>query len=275
MPTVPANDGVTLSYRVHGSGPTTLIYMHGWAGSGAHFDEVIGELDLNALRVITMDFRGHGDSEKAVKSYDLDRIADDVWNVADAAGAANLVLVGFSMSGKFAQYVALRRPERVSGLVLVAGFPAAEMAFPQDVVRDWVSRAGDRGRLHELIMPFISEPVDASVLDRYVDHATKVPAAALDCTLQACIRSSFADRVELLTMPTLIVGGKQDAYFDSEAVARMARSLPCARGVCLECNHEIPMERPHELAHLLEAFVAGLGVGCRTRADETAQPAMS
>jgi pimeloyl-ACP methyl ester carboxylesterase len=78
-----------------------------------------------------------------------------------------------------------------------------------------------------------------------------------------------------LTMPTLIVGGRRDAYFDSEAVARLARSLPCARGVCLECNHEIPMERPHELAHLLEAFIGGLGVGCRTRSDQAAEPAMS
>lgn len=275
MATVAANDRITLSYRVHGSGPTTILYLHGWAGSGAHFDEVIGELDLNAIRVVTMDFRGHGDSEKAVQPYDLDRIAEDVWTVADAAAATDLVLVGFSMSGKFAQYVALRRPERVSGLVLVAGFPASEMAFPQDVARDWVSRAGDRARLRELIMPFISEPVDAAVLDRYVDHATKVPAAALECTLQACIRTAFADRVGLLTMPTLIVGGRRDAYFDAEAVARLARSLPCARGVCLECNHEIPMERPHELAHLLEAFVAGLGAGCRTRADETPEPAMS
>ena len=275
MATVPANDRITLSYRVHGSGPTTILYLHGWAGSGAHFDEVIGELDLNAIRVVTMDFRGHGDSEKAVQPYDLDRIAEDVWTVADAAAATDLVLVGFSMSGKFAQYVALRRPERVSGLVLVAGFPASAMAFPQDVARDWVSRAGDRARLRELITPFISEPVDAAVLDRYVDHATKVPAAALECTLQACIRTAFADRVGLLTMPTLIVGGRRDAYFDAEAVARLARSLPCARGVCLECNHEIPMERPHELAHLLEAFVAGLGAGCRTRADETPEPAMS
>jgi pimeloyl-ACP methyl ester carboxylesterase len=274
MPTVPANDGVTLSYRVHGSGPTTIMYLHGWAGSGAHFDEVISELDLNAIRVVTMDFRGHGDSERAGEPYDLDRIAEDVWNVADAAGATNLVLVGFSMSGKFAQYVALRRPERVSGLVLVAGFPASEMAFPQDVARDWVSRAGDRARLRELVMPFISEPVDAAVLDRYVDHATKVPAAALECTLQACIGTTFADRVGLLTMPTLIVGGRRDAYFDAEAVAQLARGLPCARGVCLECNHEIPMERPHELAHLLEAFVAGLGVGCRTRSDQTPEPAM-
>ena len=65
MATVPSNDGVTLSYRIHGSGPTTVMYLHGWAGSGEHFDEVIAELDLNALRVITMDFRGH-DRRRAV-----------------------------------------------------------------------------------------------------------------------------------------------------------------------------------------------------------------
>ena len=266
MQTVLADDGVTLSYRVHGNGPTTLLFMHGWAGSAVYFDEVVGELDLNALRVITMDFRGHGDSEKAVKPYDPDRIADDVWTVADAAGATKVVLVGFSMSGKFAQYVAVRHPDRVPGLVLVAGFPASVIPFPQDVVRDWVARAGDRERLRELLAPFISEPVDAAVLDRFLDNAVKVPAAVLECTLQTCISTSFAERVESLHMPMLIIGGRRDPIFSQEAVAQLARSLPCARGISLECNHEIPMERPHELAHVIEAFVSGLGVGCRTRA---------
>jgi pimeloyl-ACP methyl ester carboxylesterase len=68
--------------------------MHGWAGSGAHFEEVIAELDLNAIRVITMDFRGHGDSEKAVKPYGLDQIADDVWSVAEAAARRTLCSSG-------------------------------------------------------------------------------------------------------------------------------------------------------------------------------------
>lgn len=264
MASVQTDDRVTISYQVHGSGPTTILYMHGWAGSGAQFDEALGELDLNALRVITMDFRGHGESDKAVSPFGLERIADDVWSVADAVGSKELVLVGFSMSGKFAQYVALGRPERVVGLVLLAGFSPAEMAFPQDVVHDWVSRAGDRDRLRELIAPFISEPVEAAVFDRYLEHAIRVPAAVLECTLQTCIRSSFADRTELLTMPTLVVGGKRDAYFPPEAVAQLARSLPCARGICLDCNHEIEMERPRELARLIEAFVCGLGAGCRT-----------
>ena len=263
MPNVRVDDGVTLSYQVHGGGPATILFMHGWAGSGAQFDETIADLDLNALRVVTMDLRGHGDSDTTVQPYGLDRIADDVWAVADAVGAPRIVLIGFSMSGKFAQYVALRQPERVSGLVLLAGFPASEMALPQEVVRDWVARAGNAERLRQLITPFVTEPVDATVLDRYVDHATKVPAAVLECTLQTCISTSFVDRIESLTMPTLIVGGKRDAYFPPEAVAQLARSLPCARGVCLECNHEVEMERPRELANLIEAFVCGLGVGCR------------
>jgi pimeloyl-ACP methyl ester carboxylesterase len=167
------------------------------------------------------------------------------------------------MSGKFAQYVAVRQPRRVSGLVLLSGFPASEMAFPQEAVRDWVSRAGDRERLRQLLIPFISAPVDPAVFDRYVDDVAGVPADILECTLQTCIRSSFVDRVETLTMPTLIVGGRHDAYFPPEAVAQLSRSLPCARGVCLDCNHEVELERPRELANLIDAFVCGLGVGCR------------
>jgi pimeloyl-ACP methyl ester carboxylesterase len=93
MPTMLADDGVTLSYQVHGHGPTTVLYMHGWAGSGAQFDGVIGELDLNALQVVTMDFRGHGESEKTAEPYGLDRIADDAWAVADTVGARHVVLV--------------------------------------------------------------------------------------------------------------------------------------------------------------------------------------
>src|SRR5262245_65602795 len=112
MPIVRTNDGVALSYQVHGNGPATVLYMHGWAGSGAQFDETIADLDLNALRVVTMDFRGHGDSEKTVPPYGLDRIADDVWAVADAVGAASVVMVGLSIGGKFAHYGAQVRRTR-------------------------------------------------------------------------------------------------------------------------------------------------------------------
>lgn len=270
MPTVRTDDAVELAYTVQGLGPTTILFMHGWAGSGTYFDEVISELDLSGVRVVTMDFRGHGSSEDGDGACDLDRIAGDVWTVADAAGATDIVVAGFSMSGKFAQYVASCRPDRVSGLVLIGGLPATEIPFPQDVIRDWVGRAGNRERFRQLSVPFISEPVAADVLNRFLDNAVRVPAAALESTLETCVRTSFADRLGSLRMPALVVGGRHDPIFTPEAVSYVARSLPCARGVYLECNHEIPMERPRELAQAIEAFVCGLGAGCQTKAESIA-----
>lgn len=263
MPTALANDGVTISYQIQGRGPATLLFMHGWAGSGSYFDEVIGELDLSALRTITVDFRGHGDSQKLVDPYDCDRIAADVWTVADAAGVDNVILVGFSMSGKFAQHVALGRLARVSGLILVGGLPSSELPLPQAVVRDWVGRAGDRERLRELVAMFISDSVDQAAFERFLDDAVNVPAAVLECTMQTCISTTLTERVESLQMPVLIVGGKRDPIFTPETLAEVVRNLPRARGICLDCNHEIPLERPRELAHLIESFVCGLGIGCR------------
>src|SRR5688500_1580850 len=73
METVRTDDGVNLAYRTQGEGPRNLLFMHGWAGSGAFFDETIKHLDLTGLRVIAYDLRGHGASDKPEDGYTLDR----------------------------------------------------------------------------------------------------------------------------------------------------------------------------------------------------------
>ena len=64
--------------------------------------------------------------------------------VADSACAQRFVLVGFSMSGKFAQYIAAVQRERVLGLVLVALVPASEFPVPTDVGKAWCDTQTDR-----------------------------------------------------------------------------------------------------------------------------------
>ena len=74
MAVVKTDDGVDISYRVLGTGPCTLLFMHGWAGAGAYFDETLKYLDLTGLRAITFDLRGHGDSDNltpAIATRDL------------------------------------------------------------------------------------------------------------------------------------------------------------------------------------------------------------
>ena len=60
--TVVASDGTRLFYRVAGEGPTTLLFLHGWAGSGSgpFWNRTLQYLDPIGLRLVLVDLRGHG-----------------------------------------------------------------------------------------------------------------------------------------------------------------------------------------------------------------------
>ncbi len=259
MPVTTTRDGVRLHYDMYGQGPLTLLFMHGWAGSGNYFAGTVEHLEFSGFRAVTMDLRGHGDSDKPEHGYSDEQLAADALAVTDTGGADVLVPVGFSMSGRFAQYVPLLAPNRVRGLVLVAGCPAAPIPLPQETRRDWVAHAGRPDRLAELTAMFLTQPVAPEVLDRFGREAAKASHAALDATLGLCIEASFADRLKEIRTPTLVVVGVHDPIFGPDALRQaVAGPLPCARCVFLNSNHEIPLEQPRELAAVVGAFLAGL-----------------
>src|SRR5438876_63528 len=143
MATVRTDDSVELCYRTVGDGPLNLLFMHGWGGSGSYFDGMLQYLDLARLRVGTFDWRGHGASDKVEHGFTLDCFTRDALAVADAAGMKSFVLVGFSMAGKFAQYLTCHVPERVLGQVLIAPAYASEITLPPEVQQAWVALAGN------------------------------------------------------------------------------------------------------------------------------------
>ncbi|HMI43609.1 MAG TPA: alpha/beta hydrolase, partial [Gemmatimonadaceae bacterium] len=179
--------------------------------------------------------------------------------VADAAKGDKIVVVGFSMSGRFAQYLAVVAPERIRGQVLVAGAPASPIPLPEETRRDWVSRAGDAERLKAVTAMFLTKSVEPAVLDRYGVDAAKAVPVALDETLRILMYDSFADKLGATRVPTLVVGGIHDPIFPADALRGWVGSMPCARLALLDSNHEIPIEQPRELAAVLESFIAGLG----------------
>jgi len=259
MAVVKTDDGVDISYRLLGTGPCTLLFMHGWAGAGTYFDETLKYLDLTGLRAITFDLRGHGDSDKPDTGYSDERFARDAFTVADAVGANQIVVIGFSMSGRFAQYLSVLAPNRVHGQILVTGCPAAPIAFPEDLRRDWVGRAGNAERLKEITAMYTTKPVAAAVLDRIGDEAAKARQVALDETLRICMYESFVQKIVAHDLATLIIGGIHDPIFPPDALRfGVAAPFPKARIALLDSNHEAPIEQPREFAALIEAFVAGL-----------------
>ena len=260
MPTARTDDGIGIAHESSGEGPPDLLFLHGFAGSGAFLDDTLEYLDLSRLRVVTIDLRGHGDSDKPANGYTLDGFAADALAVADAVGAERFVVLGYSMGAKFAQYLALQAPERVVGLVLVTGCPVSEIPLPQELLDDWYGRAGDAERLIELLRGSVTRPVADDVFERFGRDAAKVPRVALEGSMSACIETSFADAIGAVRAPTLVVGGIHDPMFTPDLLRHgVVGPLPRARLALLDSNHEIPVEQPRELAGLVEAFLAGLG----------------
>jgi pimeloyl-ACP methyl ester carboxylesterase len=106
---------------------------------------------------------------------------------------------------------------------------------------------------------FLTKPVEAAVLNKIGADAAKASRTALDETLKALMYTSFADKLESVGTPTLVVGGLHDPIFPPDALRSWVQSMPHARLALLDCNHEIPIEQPREFAAVLEAFLAGLG----------------
>ncbi len=259
MPTAHTDDGIKISYQAFGEGPRNLLFLHGWGGSGAYWDEMLQQMDLIGLRAITPSYRGHGDSDKPATGYTLERFARDIFAVADHAGANTFVLVGFSMSGKFAQYMTVTQPERVRGLVLVAPAAASALSFPAELARTWCDAAGRRDLIREILAPFIRIPIKGELMDAFVEDFVKIPRVALEETVNMFSKISFIERVKEIRAPTLVLGGAHDPILTPDYLRQeVIGHIPRARLVILPCGHEIPQEMPAETAALLTAFLAGL-----------------
>ncbi len=113
--------GVCIHYEDRGSGDPVVL-VHGFASNAGHNWGLTGWLDLLArdYRVIALDCRGHGQSDKPhdVTDYSGTAMEDDVTRLMDHLGMGRALLQGYSMGGRIAMGLMVRHPERFRAVVL-------------------------------------------------------------------------------------------------------------------------------------------------------------
>ena len=263
---VKTSDGTSIFYRTIGEGPRTVLLLHGWGGtgSGAFWDPVVRQIEARGLRLVLPDLRGHGRSDHTRQGFTTERFAEDLFEVADDAHASELVIVAYSMSGRWAQLMACSQPERVRGQILVAPAPAAPLPLTEEILDNWISVTRARDSFTGFVRQFVKELPPAEIVDDYFASVQASPEHALRESFRMCTHPGFVDRLNATRAATLVVAGMHDFmmtpdYLRQEIVQRISG----ARLVVIDSGHEIPMERPTELAAVIEAFVAGLGADSR------------
>lgn len=268
-----SRDGTRLSYKSAGTGPTPLLFVHGWASTKNYFDEVLTFLDLERFRVIATDMRGHGQSGPSPGGFGLSELTSDLAAIVATAEIEGGVVIGHSMGAKTALNMLAVEAKAASGVVLVAGAPASAMPITEAELDVWASIAGDPASIRKAQLGILKYPVSESVREEWIASAASIAKPVLRETLAICYQSDIRQAI-LSIQPkpaTLIVAARHDAFFPIEQIAAdREANHPEAAFISMDCGHEIPLERPGELANIVTAFAAGLtGRGSTGRPSPT------
>ncbi|MEP6680155.1 MAG: alpha/beta hydrolase [Chloroflexota bacterium] len=250
MPEVDAR-GVRLQY-VERAGPgEPILFVHGHHGTHHAWDGVIRALPP-AHHALAVDLRGSGGSDKPAVGYAPADYAGDLRHAADALGIGPFTLVGYSLGGVAAVETALEEPERIRRLVLVA-VAALDGLSPDrpPPQHPRPSRATRRAGLVSMMARSLSE----SVIEQLLDDEESWTREASQGAIEGLRPLHLGRRLHELRMPSMVVVGDRDRLLPSNRSA--AALLPDARlQVYTDASHLLPMERPAELAALIDEFMA-------------------
>ena len=116
------NGAVEIAYLDEGEGDP-IVLVHGFASSknvNWVYPTWVSELKKNGRRVVALDNRGHGESEKLYDpaQYAIPVMAGDVVALMDHLGIARADIMGYSLGSRMTAWLALRAPERLRSAIL-------------------------------------------------------------------------------------------------------------------------------------------------------------
>ncbi len=111
-----------------GAGEPALLFLHYWGGSARTWNMVMSSLSAD-FRCIAYDQRGWSGSDAPPQGYSIRDLAVDAREILRSLEIQRYVLVGHSMGGKVAQFLAAQRPIGLEKLVLVAPAPQRLKTF--------------------------------------------------------------------------------------------------------------------------------------------------
>lgn len=257
-----------VNWHVGGSGEPLLL-LNGWTASGVLWPSAwLRRLEQRYL-VIRVDNRGTGWSRNAPSPFTIAHLASDARSVLRSCRLRSATVLGFSMGGLIAQELALRHPDVVSGLVLVATRPPTPAHVPAD--RSTLAAAmqppapgqelADHLRItwSRLTAPGFAEE-NPAVMDELVAQIVRrpTPHACVLAQVRAIAGWHGPHRCGRIAVPTVVVHGTRDPLMPVGNGMRLARLIPQAQYVELPgVGHLVAHEAGDDLLDVLGRLSSG------------------
>lgn len=263
MPYARSSDGIRLHYQVLGRASAPPVLMIQGLGADKHGWDMQRFVLAGKYRVIALDNRGAGRSDKPFGHYSLEQMADDAVAVLDQVGVDSAHVVGASMGGAISQIVALKHPERVRSLTL-ACTACRNHPWRRELLTQWATNASERGMgamTHEAARWVIGPRSFRRLLPAFGwlgPLAMGRPSHAFVAQVRAILATdeSMADQLSTITVPTLVMVGNQDILTPRGDAEEIADRLPNAELVVISgAAHGFMVEHASTFNRVLLEFL--------------------
>ncbi|MFF0052725.1 alpha/beta fold hydrolase [Streptomyces sp. NPDC005498] len=253
-------EGVRLVCRDWGGDGPTLVLLHGLAGHAGEWDALAGPLS-SAYRVVAVDQRGQGASDRFPSDVSRDAFVEDVVAVADQLGLERVVLVGQSMGGHTAILTAARHPELVRALVVIeADVGGPDPEWPTHIRRWFDSWPAPFASRDAAVQFFGGGAIGMGWADGLEERGGQWwPRFDQDVMVQSvadAARHSFAHEWERVTCPTLLMLAQSSFISPARVDELMRRRVPTMSVSVRETRHDLHLEQPDIVYGLIAHFLA-------------------
>jgi len=252
MPTI-VHKGTKLAFEDRGAGKPAFVFVHGWACDRSFFAPQ-AEHFARRHRVVSVDLRGHGESDKPQGPYPIAAYADDTAYIIEHLGLGKAVAVGHSMGGVAVLQLAAAHPNCVAAIVMVDPAPLVsppERRVALEAIAAAVE-AGDHEPCREFIKNMFLPTSDKRLAEDVMAVMLATPSHAAADAIRGALEFDGRAVAALCKVPALHLA----ATPPRNPPHLMSEWLPnVINGWTVGAGHFNQLEVPDQVNAMIEAFL--------------------
>jgi 3-oxoadipate enol-lactonase len=258
-------NGITLAYSDRGTG-LPLVFLHAFPLNRTMWAPQEDALALE-FRIITVDLRGHGESDAPLWLYTLDQSADDVRALLDHLAIQQALFVGLSMGGYILFAFYRKYAARVKGLILADTRAQADTEEGKQG-RFQMAQTGYKNgpsAIADIMIPKLLSPATIQAKPEIVQNVramiehNQISGIAGDLMAMA-ERPDSLPLLPRISCPTQLIVGDLDQATPPSDAKLMAEKIPGARlAIIPGAAHLSNLEQPEAFNQIVAAFASELG----------------